>query len=339
MREVVYILMAHLFALQALGATAVSPKKPKDSRVNPPLSKKMVTPSPPATPQFQNPTPPQPKVDTPAPPKQPKSDKVAPDLKPSSGTNTNELIKDKSKEIKKEEVTPKAEPTDSDKKDTLQKKSSKEVASKLASIANCSSLFFSRRAQCLRRHEIAILGGRALYDIPGYGGGYSYRLKSGAELGIEGLKNSQNLIKEEKKDSLYYDYIAIKYIQVGLFWRRNVFNFDTLFFKGAIAFRRSEVGMSGSKSTSYGDLDFSIGTKSDTALVSASIANRYTFQNGFTLGMEWVGVAIPLKSKHTEHSEYNGDPDPELKKTSEKVTSIFKKPIPIVLLLSIGWRI
>ncbi len=339
MREVVNILMANLFALQAAGAMAEPPRRPKDSGGNLPLSKKIVTPPPPAKPQVQNPKVLPQKADTPTPPKQLKSDKVTPDLKPSSGTNPNELIKEKSKEVKKEDLTPKPEPTDSAKKDTLPKKNSKEVASKSTSMENCSSLSSSRRAQCLRKHELAMLGGGALYDIPGYGGAYSYRLKSGSELGIEGLKNSQNLIKDRQKESLYYDYIAIKYIQIGLFWRRALFNFDSLFFKTAIAFRRSEVGMSGSKSTNYGDLDFSIGTKSETALLSASIANRYTFQNGFTLGLDWVGIAVPIKSKHTEHSEYNGDPDPELKKTSEKVTSVFKKPIPMVMLLSIGWRI
>jgi hypothetical protein len=96
--------------------------------------------------------------------------------------------------------------------------------------------------------------------------------------------------------------------------------------------------MAGSKTTDYGDLDFSIGTKTDTFLASTSIANRYTFQNGFTLGCDWVGIAVPIKNKDSQHSEFNGDPDPELKKTSNKTVSIFKKPIPMIMMISLGWR-
>ncbi len=224
------------------------------------------------------------------------------------------------------------------KKSPAQVNSPQEVSSKTSSLSNCSTLVSSRRAQCLQRHEVSFLGGGTLFDIPGYGGAYSYRLNSGFEWGIDGLKNSQNLISNQQKESLYYNFIAIKYTQIGLFWRRNILNFDSLFLKIDLAYRRSEVGMAGSKTTDYGDLDFSIGTKTDTFLASTSIANRYTFQNGFTLGCDWAGIAVPIKSKDSQHSEFNGDPDPELKKTSNKTVSIFKKPIPMIMMISLGWR-
>ncbi len=95
--------------------------------------------------------------------------------------------------------------------------------------------------------------------------------------------------------------------------------------------------MNGFKSISdIGELDFSLATRAHYLVLSSSIGNRYTFQNGMILGCEWLGLAMPVLLKKSRSGEYNGSPDPELDLATQRLNKAFLRPHLQLMFLSLG---
>ncbi len=203
-------------------------------------------------------------------------------------------------------------------------------------IGPCPYAAGQRVESCPKNKELSLIAGLFFADIPGYGGSGSYKYSPELSFGSELILNSLNLRENQKEKELYYRNIALRFLQLGGFVRWNFSFSESFFVKAAASYRYLETGMNGFKSTTNGDFDFSLATKAHYLVASSSFGNRYKFQNGITLGCEWIGVAVPISLKKSSSGEYNGSKDPELESTSQRLHKTFLKPHLQLLFLSLG---
>ncbi len=201
----------------------------------------------------------------------------------------------------------------------------------------CSSLPSPHSPPCPKYREFSVFAGLFFADIPGYGASGSYSYNSELNLGLEVTMNSLNLRENHYEDGLQYRNIALRFLQIGGFFRKKFSFSENFFVKFATSYRFLETGMNGFKSISdIGDLDFSLATRAHYLVLSSSIGNRYTFQNGMILGCEWLGLAMPVLLKKSRSGEYNGSPDPELDLATQRLNKAFLRPHLQLMFLSLG---
>jgi hypothetical protein len=202
----------------------------------------------------------------------------------------------------------------------------------------CLSLPKQNAGNCTKKKELSLTAGRFFADVAGYGASGSYSMSPELSVGSELILNSLDLRENHPEKDLFYRNIALRFLQVGGFIRKKFSFSESFFAKIAGSYRILETGMTGYRSTPYGDFDFSLATKGSYLVASSSLGHQYVFSNGITLGCEWIGVSFPVSLKQTSSGEYNGSIDPELVAASQRLHKAFLKPHFQFMFLSLGRR-
>jgi hypothetical protein len=80
-----------------------------------------------------------------------------------------------------------------------------------------------------------------------------------------------------------------------------------------------------------------------SVVIAASIGNQWTWPNGFFLGADWFGYAVPVANSYSSHVDTEGTATDDLDDLSRIVDDSARQlgevPSSMVLVLELGWMI
>ena len=75
-----------------------------------------------------------------------------------------------------------------------------------------------------------------------------------------------------------------------------------------------------------------------TYVAGLAIGNRWQFGNGFTLGVDWFEIVVPILQKHESHPVADGLSDPDTQRTADRIGQLLRNaPTFAVAKMNVGW--